>query len=246
MRRNSSHRHGEDWVGPFVRSQPEAAKPAAAATSAEERRNRWGYHSWWVKARRTGTICGRCGTRMAALTAGAIGDHPDYGPALVCRGCADTTAPPEGVCESCGRPLTGTVLGGRLLCCERCRHRVERNHVCLGCGASFVTDYHRDRRYCSTSCYHRSWLRKYRRKGPYRVVCAGCGVEFPSTRPTARWCSSACRYTTTKGRKGPHQMVCAGCGADFTAKRSDARWCSSACRQRVTRARGKPEAEAAA
>jgi predicted nucleic acid-binding Zn ribbon protein len=76
--------------------------------------------------------------------------------------------------------------------------------------------------------------------------CRACGKSLRNRRPSARYCSDACRQWARRHRveitmsmiTGGHPGTrpnCGVCGKPIEGRRRDARWCSTACEQRARR-----------
>jgi len=129
-------------------------------------------------ARRTGTICGKCGMSLApaapvylALVAsGLVGACGQLAP--VCQTCAPKKY--EGTpwtCGSCRRQVGGRRPQGQVFCSETCswrwynarrkaRAEPDRHKVCSGCGRSFLAR-RKDAKTCGTACRQRLAQRRH-------------------------------------------------------------------------------------
>lgn len=113
---------------------------------------------------------------------------------------------------------------------------------------------HRARGYCS-SHYNALVLDKAKRHGKYDIVCASCGSEYRSTRPSGTYCSLLCRDFARWGpRSSPwpravptartpkpapfrEERECAWCGHAFIATRRDRMYCTTKHKVKASKAR---------
>lgn len=126
------------------------------------------------------------------------------------------------VCEVCGRAFD-TDSNRRTACSDACsRKRVAERHrnaararravlvaaagvrVCAVCGGP-VASRRLGTVFCSTSCYHRAYLRQKHgldiRDASNMLTCAHCGKVFRPVAARQRFCSSACRIAAERNRQ---------------------------------------------
>lgn len=164
------------------------------------------------------TTCPRCGEAFEPRRSGG---KPQKYCSLKCSKAAAGAAfrdrnRPERVprCAECGGPVAHVELGRpRRFCSDECRHRASniryrralpplRNpnpdqRICPQCGDAF-TPKRRDRVYCYNKFCAQAAYKERRKAGATErvanrtTVCDGCGTEFETVRPEARWCSKEC------------------------------------------------------
>jgi len=164
------------------------------------------------------TTCPRCGETFAPRRSGG---KPQKYCSIRCKSNAVAAAARERdrperptICAECGGPVVQLERGRpRRFCSDQCKQRAGNVRLrrsllplrdsapqpreCAHCGDSFIPK-RRDRIYCyGKFCPQSAYQARVANDEKLRVVarvakCDGCGTEFQTTRPEARWCSKTC------------------------------------------------------
>lgn len=153
-------------------------------------------------------LCARCGSGFIPRRAG----RPQRFCSADCRQNPRQPRPCTIPCIQCGIEFQPAAPSGRLsmYCGQRCRSKAGNTRrrralpplaqptdkACAYCGRTFVAK-SRDRIYCydgwcGQRAYHERRITGERRVGQRLATCNGCGAEFSTVRPEARWCSKKC------------------------------------------------------
>lgn len=155
------------------------------------------------------------------------------------RACHYATREVFRTCVVCGTRYRRSVQGGKLYCCDDCRHVASRHQVegsCEVCGVGFSVPYsERGRRFCSWTCRGIG-------RAPKPRPCEECGASFvPARGQGPRYCSTACgRRVGARKITKQVEFRCERCGESFTRAPSTAaatnpRFCSRTCKHEAMR-----------
>lgn len=114
---------------------------------------------------------------------------------------------------------------------EAMRNRPWVEYKCAQCGAGFVSQHCRPRKFCGVAC-----LEKYRANAfaGERRKCDECGKGYKATRNAQRYCGKRCNARAAErrykaGSPKPRICVCAHCRERFRSSRTNARFCGRSC-----------------
>ena len=112
-------------------------------------------------------------------------------------------------------------------CSYGCNGKASRTRItkpCEYCGKDFVSEPHKNRRFCSHTCSGAE-----RQKDKVKAICLFCNKEFchRACVPNSKYCSKQCAADSKKAREN---RKCKQCQKDFYPGKKTSQYCSTECK----------------